>query len=126
MLDPTSTTIKQHDPPIANEAWTALPFPFLEMQGANVDISTTDTSQEYKGFFGIDRHPTDDGLFSPVVVISDLPTAHWATHVQLRARLAPATIAQVTRKPTDGKYRYKLSIPLAALGYVRLPDQLQT
>src|SRR5207253_1274694 len=45
--------LEQYDPPIRDEAWTTLPFPFLEMQGADVDLSTTDTSQTYKAFFCI-------------------------------------------------------------------------
>ena len=114
-----------YKPPIPDEAWIPLPFPFLEMQGADIEITTTDTSQNYRASFWIDRHPADDKLFSPVVIISSLPTADWATHVQLRIRLGPAAMSRLQRQPTDSRYRYRLSISLSALGYVRLPDQLQ-
>jgi hypothetical protein len=117
--------MKNYDPPIPDQAWLVLPFPFLEMQGADVDITTTDTSQVYKAFFCIDRHPTDDTLFSPVLVISDLPTADWATQVQLRVRLGPGAMSRLQRQREGDKYRYALSIPLSALGYVRLPEQLR-
>jgi hypothetical protein len=117
--------MRNYDPPIPDQAWLSLPFPFLEMQGAAVDTTTTDTSQVYEGFFCIDRHPTDDKLFSPVLVISDLPTANWATHVQLRVRLAPGAMSRLERQRKGDNYTYTLSIPLSALGYVRLPDQLR-
>src|SRR5262249_8252207 len=114
-----------YNPPIPDEAWMPLPFPFLEMQGADIEITTTDTSQNYQASFWIDRHLADDKLFSPVVIISNLPTADWATHVQLRIRLGPAAMSRLQREPTDSRYRYRLSISRPVVGYGRLLAQLQ-
>lgn len=114
------------DPPIKDNDWGSLPFPFLDMQGADVTVRTTDTQQVFRGFLSINRHQTDDTLFSVVVVISDLPTGHWAVHTQLRVRLSPAATATIQRDGAQEAQRsYTLAIPLESFGYVRLPDQLR-
>jgi hypothetical protein len=117
--------MKQYDPPIRDQDWGSLPFPFMEMQSADVEVRATDTSQTFNGFLWIDRHETDDNLFSAVVVISELPTANWAVHTQLRIRLAPSATAAIERTKTDDSYRYRVAFPLSAIGFTRLPDQLK-
>ncbi len=117
--------MRHYDPPLTEQHWTTLPFPFEEMQGAVVDVHITDRPPMYSGFLHIDRHETDDTLFSPVLVISDLRGDHPASLRQLRVRLSPSLAASIRRARMDGADRYALRSPLSALGCDYLPDQLK-
>jgi hypothetical protein len=66
------------DPPISPEHWGGLPFPFGEMQGSEIEVIMGAPEQSTKALLFIDRHPTDDTLFSAVIIISDLPGWDWA------------------------------------------------
>jgi hypothetical protein len=118
----------EYNPVIRPEHWCKLPVPFLEMQVRPVEVLTSDTNKLFEGDIYINRHPDDETLFSVVVILSDFPTSHWATHEQVRARIHPSYLENGLSRSRmdDGKFRYRLILPESHLSETPLPLQLRS
>lgn len=114
------------DPPITDDCWGPLPFPFAQMQGARLEITTTDTRQVFDALLHVNRHPIADDLFSAVVVVSHLPTGTTNTLRQIRARLSPLTASLIAAHlASNSDFGYQLYISYDELDYAPLPNQLR-
>lgn len=101
--------MKEFDPPIREEDWGALPFHFLEMIHAAIEVDVKDPSHTFRGVLWIDRHETDDDLFS-VVIISNLPPESYQAHTR-RLRIPSLVTSRIEREYVGKKYLYRLAIP---------------
>jgi hypothetical protein len=110
------------NPPINPEHWGPLPFPFNEMNGGLLELVLTVSKQIFKAFLCIERLASDDGLFSVVIVISDVLVD--GALAQLRIQLQPSGGKRIVVHPSsDSGFHYRLSIPATSLGHLRFPVQ---
>ena len=112
------------NPPIRPEHWCRLPFPFSEMKDGRLEIVFTDTNQTFRALLCIDRHPSDENLFSPVIAISDLVSGGLVLDALIRIRLSPSGVKLIVAHPSSASgFHYHLSMPASALGRLRFLSQ---
>jgi hypothetical protein len=106
--------------------WGSFSPELSEPPHGKIALTVDGAPQEYVADLDVLPHPDDPTLFSVTLIVSDLQSSHWATHLQIHIRVPGELLGRIgaSRGCSSPPPPYVLHLPSTVFGLPFFPVQL--